>query len=76
MKKILSKIGEAITDTYNFLDGKKRRIAVLCGFVMTITPPHTIAYQAANIGLLIFGGADALNVSKKFVVKKLNRNLE
>lgn len=72
MKKIFSKIGDAATSVYNFFDGSKRRIAVVCGVVMSIAPAHTIVYQIANIGLLLFGGADAVEAGSKYIEKKID----
>lgn len=63
---------EKLLKAYQWLDGKKRRIAVLAGFMMTVTPPHTTVYKIANGVFILFGGADAVGVTKNYIDKKRN----
>lgn len=67
---MFKKIWGGIAAAYKWLDGKKRRIAVVSGFVMTLVPAHTITYQIANGALIIFGGADAIVSGSKAIINK------
>jgi hypothetical protein len=68
---ILKKIANAISKTWTYLDGKKRRIATVSGIVMTIAKPHTVAYAVAQYAVYIFGGADIAATSTKAIKNKL-----
>lgn len=75
MKKILQKISSGITKAIGFLEGKKRRIAAVSGFVLTVAKPHTLVYTIAEYSVMIFGGADLAGVAKDKLKDKLPEGL-
>lgn len=75
LKNIASATVRTASNAWNWLSGKKRRIAVLSGAVMQIAKPHTVAYQIANAAFWLFGGADATESGSKFIKEKLPSGL-
>lgn len=74
-KSIWQKLGDAATATWKFLDGSKRRIALLSGLVMHIAKPYTVAYTVAEACFYLFGSADVLQSSSQQVKKRLPSGL-
>jgi hypothetical protein len=64
MKKVLQKISSGISKAWNFLEGKKRRIATVSGLVMLVAKPHTLVYTIAEYSVMLFGGADLAGAAK------------
>ena len=68
-KKMVKKIGAAIATAWNFLEGKKRRVALVAGFVERVTKPYTVINYVAQGVFFLFGGADVLSSSNKLLKK-------
>ncbi len=75
LKNIAQKLANGISTAYNFLEGKKRRIALVAGVVMSIAKPYTVVYKIAEASFYIFGSADAISASKKIITKNLPSGL-
>ena len=75
LKNIAQKLADRISAAYNFLDGKKRRIALVAGVVMSIAKPYTVIYKIAEASFYIFGSADAIAASKKVITNNLPSGL-
>lgn len=55
---------------WQWLEGKKRRIALLSAVVMKVTKPYTVANNIAEISFYLFGGADILDFTSKEVIQR------
>jgi len=65
-----------IGNSWEWLSGKKRRIALLSGLVTQIAKPHTLAYQVAQASFYLFGGADVAESGNKLIKDKLPGGLK
>lgn len=68
---MFKKIADGIKATWNFLEGKKRRIALLSGLIANTTKSGTVVNYVAQGLFVLLGGADAADATKKFVKEKL-----
>ena len=64
IKNIAASVSRGASKAWQWLSGSKRRVAIVSGFVMQITKPHTLVYKAAELSFYLFGGADATEVIK------------
>lgn len=58
------KVINTIVSVWEFLDGKKRRIALVASAVALVVPSHTLAYKVAVVTGAIFGIADGSQAVK------------
>jgi len=75
MEEKKKNILDVISQAWNWLEGKKRRIAFVSGAIMQITKEHTLAHQIALVGFWLFGGADIAQNSSKILKDKLPTGL-
>ena len=68
---MFNKLLNGVSNAWEWLSGKKRRIAILSGVVMKIAKPYTTAYTAAEVCFWIFGGADVIQNGSKTIKNKL-----
>jgi len=68
---IIDKIVRASFCTWEWLSGKKRRIAILSSAVMQLTKEHTLTHQIASVCFWLFGGADVAQNGSKILKDKL-----
>lgn len=57
-KKWYQKVIDGAASVYNFLDGKKRRIALIGAFTAKVFKPYTVASIVGEYAFYFFGGAD------------------
>lgn len=62
---MFKKIGKAISDTWNYLDGKKTVIGTVCLIVAQYIPPHTTLYAVLSVTGQIFGATGVLAKANK-----------
>ena len=73
---MFEKIKNIVSTSWEWLSGKKRRIALLSGLVTQIAKPHTLAYQVAQASFYLFGGADVAESGNKLIREKLPSGLK
>ncbi|MHC1736887.1 MAG: hypothetical protein AB9882_02615 [Ignavibacteriaceae bacterium] len=54
---------------WKFLEGNKRRIALLGAFIAQATPEYTLAYQIGQGIFLLFASSDLLQLTVKNINK-------
>jgi len=71
---IWQKIASGAIKTWKYIDGSKRRIALLSGLVMRIAKPYTVAYTVAEVCFYLFGSADILQSGSEKLKNQLKKN--
>ena len=59
-KTVTQKITNVIKSVVNVLDGNKRRLGILGGFMTVIFSPHTLVYQIGQYMVTVSGSADLI----------------
>ncbi|HPO54535.1 MAG TPA: hypothetical protein PKY46_00915 [Ignavibacteriaceae bacterium] len=54
---------EKIKKAWAYIEGQKRRIALIAAFVTQLTPEYTVLYAVAQGTFLLFASADLLQYS-------------